>query len=509
MTHTKDLPRSTAPTINRKPHTKSRTGCYNCKARRVKCPETRPECDNCRLRQLDCVYPSQFKSPSHQITRRLQPNYNTKNYAAAVQFAKSLLSPPIKPVAAPPQFPPFFTIDDMRFFHHYMVAAYPYLPYDSDIVWTNEIPILAHQHEFLFHALLSLGASHLTTVTANHSGPEEAHGYAAMLAHRGLALRGLQEAMDRQPKASFTPNTIPENLPELNAMLATCYTLTMQSGHLCDAFTDFIVLIRGCGRLTSHIATLCGVDHHSLPLNLKDSDLRARFPHLVPGNLDNEHCDETHHHDDRIKGSIDMGVVRRAAIALKSLKPLLQHECHRQYHAIILGGMEALQRRDWVDAFVSFQETFTVLCTTEEENFQNHIITPAGEEVSTENNAVFLLLFVYFTAMQIIIYPILTQVMPARARFPQLMMPQLRWLIDISMQVPVALRKYLVVPLEIVAKIGGECGMFRSRIGERVKEGLSGKAEELWQEEPEEEEDGGDDHDHDDDGTDVPTYAEV
>lgn len=134
MTHiAKDSPRGTAPAINRKTHTKSRTGCYGCKARRVKvrenpysigrrgkfqkilfdiylsklkkCPETRPVCDNCRFRRLDCVYLSQFKSQSHTVTRLLQPNYNNKNYAAAVHFTKPLLPPPsTKPVTVLPQF---------------------------------------------------------------------------------------------------------------------------------------------------------------------------------------------------------------------------------------------------------------------------------------------------------------------------------------------------------------------------------------------------------------------
>ncbi|KAL7923367.1 hypothetical protein ACQKWADRAFT_289418 [Trichoderma austrokoningii] len=40
----------------KRPHKKSRSGCQNCKARKVKCDEARPTCRSCRLRQADCVY---------------------------------------------------------------------------------------------------------------------------------------------------------------------------------------------------------------------------------------------------------------------------------------------------------------------------------------------------------------------------------------------------------------------------------------------------------------------
>lgn len=40
----------------RKPHRKSRSGCRNCKLRRVKCDETRPACHNCIGQFVRCNY---------------------------------------------------------------------------------------------------------------------------------------------------------------------------------------------------------------------------------------------------------------------------------------------------------------------------------------------------------------------------------------------------------------------------------------------------------------------
>ncbi|KAK2669017.1 Zn(2)-C6 fungal-type DNA-binding domain [Fusarium oxysporum f. sp. vasinfectum] len=40
-----------------RPHKKTRTGCYKCKTRKVKCDEARPTCGSCKLRKAECVYP--------------------------------------------------------------------------------------------------------------------------------------------------------------------------------------------------------------------------------------------------------------------------------------------------------------------------------------------------------------------------------------------------------------------------------------------------------------------
>lgn len=46
-------------------HTKSRSGCFRCKARKVKCDERRPQCKNCERHNVACNYP---KEPVHRPT---------------------------------------------------------------------------------------------------------------------------------------------------------------------------------------------------------------------------------------------------------------------------------------------------------------------------------------------------------------------------------------------------------------------------------------------------------
>lgn len=39
---------------------------------------------------------------------------------------------------------PMFTMQDMRFFHHFLNYCYPHYPLKQEDVWTQEIPCLAH-----------------------------------------------------------------------------------------------------------------------------------------------------------------------------------------------------------------------------------------------------------------------------------------------------------------------------------------------------------------------------
>ena len=109
-------------TVRRKPmprkgHKKSRRGCYSCKKRKIKCSELKPHCENCVKAGIACEYPK-------------QPGYALLVPAPGVPLQSS---------------PTSFSMNDMRFFHHFIVRAYPHLPVGADHTWTMEIPAIAHQ----------------------------------------------------------------------------------------------------------------------------------------------------------------------------------------------------------------------------------------------------------------------------------------------------------------------------------------------------------------------------
>ncbi|KAL2754286.1 hypothetical protein ACRALDRAFT_2043311 [Sodiomyces alcalophilus JCM 7366] len=49
--------RKSAPGIEHVKHRRTRSGCFMCRSRRVKCDETRPICERCRKGNRECIYP--------------------------------------------------------------------------------------------------------------------------------------------------------------------------------------------------------------------------------------------------------------------------------------------------------------------------------------------------------------------------------------------------------------------------------------------------------------------
>ncbi|KAJ5543697.1 hypothetical protein N7513_007205 [Penicillium frequentans] len=52
------------PLPDPKKHKRTRSGCFTCRSRRIKCDESRPVCERCRKGSRDCVYPSPTSGPS-------------------------------------------------------------------------------------------------------------------------------------------------------------------------------------------------------------------------------------------------------------------------------------------------------------------------------------------------------------------------------------------------------------------------------------------------------------
>lgn len=188
--------------IPRKGHTKSRGGCLNCKRRKVKCNETTPECAQCIRLKLDCIYD------------------NSQHRAVTCSA--------LAPTRALSTDPSWFSISDMRFFQHFLFSAYPSLPLDGWEVW-QDVSQMSHEYDFLVHAMLGLGASHLTLLT------DEDYSTAA-INHRIVALHGLNEFLANADKSIHTAD----------AAFAASLVLAFQSTQLKDGLNDFLTMVRGC-----------------------------------------------------------------------------------------------------------------------------------------------------------------------------------------------------------------------------------------------------------------------
>lgn len=264
-------PRTLAPNLTRRSHKKSRAGCYTCKGRKIKCGEQKPKCTNCLTKGLDCIYPA-VADTIHTITtttsststkqRSKQHNNNSPSSpCSTLSHKRSSQHPSPNPNLSQHN---TFSMLDMRFFHHFLTTAYPHLPLGNDHVWVNEIPQFAQAHPYLMHAILSLGASHLSRLTGCDYRRES-------LTHRGLAISGLNHALsssatpsDQEGTTTTTTtnhahnntDTTPLAYGESDALLATCYALTFQASYMgggADGLADFITMVRGCALTTAKI----------------------------------------------------------------------------------------------------------------------------------------------------------------------------------------------------------------------------------------------------------------
>ncbi len=100
--------------IPRKGHRKSRGGCLTCKRRRVKCNEDRLGCNHCKRLNLNCEYPNTTSQELGSPSPALQST------------------------------PTIFTMEDLRFFQHFLLTAYPPLPLEGDTIW-RDVASMAHE----------------------------------------------------------------------------------------------------------------------------------------------------------------------------------------------------------------------------------------------------------------------------------------------------------------------------------------------------------------------------
>ncbi|KAH7131295.1 hypothetical protein EDB81DRAFT_808301 [Dactylonectria macrodidyma] len=133
------------PSRQKRPHQKSRRGCFNCRRRRVKCDEKSPRCSHCIRRHDHCEWRSSKK------------HYDTgKDLSVCIRGLK----PP------DPRLPFYPTAGDdsivntlhMKLFHHFETHTRHTLTFGT--VW-QEAMKLSFGFESLMHAILCLSAKHL------------------------------------------------------------------------------------------------------------------------------------------------------------------------------------------------------------------------------------------------------------------------------------------------------------------------------------------------------------
>ncbi|KAH8911195.1 hypothetical protein BR93DRAFT_324362 [Coniochaeta sp. PMI_546] len=155
----------------RRPHKKSRTGCAECKKRRIKCGEEKPRCGSCTRLDIPCPYP-----PAKTTTTTSSLSPGTGSDTARARFTSSphtadnaefFSTPlPIPDLAGTDRALTAFTINDLALLHHWTLSTSRSIVMSPgvDHYWQRIFPQIAFQHPFLMHGIISLAALHLAFV---------------------------------------------------------------------------------------------------------------------------------------------------------------------------------------------------------------------------------------------------------------------------------------------------------------------------------------------------------
>ncbi|KAM5355650.1 hypothetical protein ACJ41O_002296 [Fusarium nematophilum] len=293
--------------LERRGHTKSRRGCYNCKRRRIKCQETRPACGHCTKTGLKCEYPA-----LPQITH--QPHHQI----------------------------PLFSLQDMRFFQHFLQQCYPHHPLRQEEIWRHEIPCIAHNYEFLMHAILGFSASQLIK--------SDASVVPSAMNHRIKAIKAIKKRLAETAKTSI-------EYEEANAMVATCFALTFQSVSLEDGLAEYMTFIRGI-LIVGMQMMFRGIK----PLfdNMLEQDQDALLAPLME-NLP----------------LIQKGWADSAMEAIMNLKPLCLEPVELEYHQHLVNIVEQLYLNSW-DAYKAYTRQYGWWMLLPHDTFQA-LINPSSQ----------------------------------------------------------------------------------------------------------------------------------
>ncbi|GFG27831.1 hypothetical protein IFM61606_07891 [Aspergillus udagawae] len=188
--------------LTRRPHRKSRTGCTECKRRKIKCDEKYPLCFNCERRGLQCSLAiSRISSAAFEPGRPPQVS-NVESLTSAVLSSHSVLANASSSslLAVPPQIWHF----GMELMHHYSTVTadtFAVRP-DMQYVWRIVVPEMGQRSPFVTHGILAVAAQHKA-----HLLPGLRDKYLDMAAyHQVLGLEGFRAALSNVNHENWKPS---------------------------------------------------------------------------------------------------------------------------------------------------------------------------------------------------------------------------------------------------------------------------------------------------------------
>ncbi|KAL7784081.1 hypothetical protein V8C37DRAFT_396420 [Trichoderma ceciliae] len=373
--------------LSRRGHFKSRLGCFNCKRRRVKCNEVRPSCSPCCRLGLNCDYPT----PPASTTSSTSSSSSSSSFLSSSSLSSSSSLAPRATLSA-------LALEDLRFYHQFLLAAFPTLPLKAKDVWMDAAA-MSHQYNYLAHAVLGLGASHLS----QHGGADYT---SQALQHRITAMKLVNEQLDKPP-------TRPA---DADALYAAVICLVTQSSLMPDSMIDYITTTRGGNLVATSIIT-----------NYEMSIFKYFTPVEHDRSLEQLICEQPR----------DWEVIEGFHSSVLRLRPLCQKHTEVLYCESIIRCIDNL-RTSCLEAWREFVTLFVLPTTFNNQDFMLF--------VDNENYTGHLLIIYMFLLDYVLGNVCLSK--SDEPKYPGRKAVIINWTQDLARKLPPSYQKYTEWPLE-------------------------------------------------------------
>ena len=171
-----------------RPKVKVRTGCLTCKARKVKCDESKPSCRRCTTSGRKCDGYADTTNASRVLAHSSRRSHATAQFPPDPDVDKLLSNA--------------LDNDEHRWLDHFSshtgpaLSGYP----DNRSFWSVELPQLSLSEPAIRHALLAVSSCHarFETQLGSTKQPDEIVGQDFTIKHYSLAIASLRQALDLQ-----------------------------------------------------------------------------------------------------------------------------------------------------------------------------------------------------------------------------------------------------------------------------------------------------------------------
>ncbi|PWY86924.1 Zn(II)2Cys6 transcription factor [Aspergillus heteromorphus CBS 117.55] len=194
----------------------ARNGCFECRNRRIKCPQEHPQCSHCTSDNIICQYLSSSTSlvwprvksrsttPTIPPSRTASPSHVNPRIFTEYRVVMDTVMPKT-PVGE-------LNIQDLELMMQWCTTTYRSVSRNSLVegIWQGVVPREAMRHPFLMHGILALSALHLAF--SSPPGPTKDDYIRTAQTHQSQAVAGLSKvtgSLDRSNcNAAFALSSI-------------------------------------------------------------------------------------------------------------------------------------------------------------------------------------------------------------------------------------------------------------------------------------------------------------